>query len=300
MNTKICLKLLKIMNKELTIVFSSYQSQHLLIKILKKFYRKYKIIIIENSCDLKIKKSLEKKFKGVEVIIPKKNLGLAKSYNIGIKKTKTKFIFLNNPDMEIDDKSIKILLSLARKIGNFGIISPTYKNENIYKNYEIFSQKKERKSKIFRELDVCEVDQIDNNFLVKRETVKKNLFDEKFFLYFETIDFATNLRRKGKKLFVSKKIKFHHFGNSLKPKYSNLSKKTRSFHFNWSKFYYYKKNFNYFYALKKIFPNFIKAVKKSLIYLLKFDIRNFQLSILEILGIITSILSIESFYRPKN
>ena len=97
------------MNKELTIVFSSYQSQHLLVKILKQFYRKYKIIIIENSLDLKVKESLEKKFKGIEVVIPKKNLGLAKSYNLGIKKTKTKFIFLNNPDLEIDDKSIKIV-----------------------------------------------------------------------------------------------------------------------------------------------------------------------------------------------
>ena len=300
MNTKICLKSLKTMNKELTIVFSSYQSQHLLVKILKQFYRKYKIIIIENSLELNIKESLEKKFKGIEVVIPKKNLGLAKSYNLGIKKTKTKFIFLNNPDLEIDDKSIEKLLYLAKKIKKFGIISPTYKNENIYKNYEIFYPKKESKSKIFRDFNVCEVDQIDNNFLVKRETVKKNLFDEKYFLYFETIDFATNLRNKGKKLYISKKIKFHHFGNSLGPKYLNLIKKTRSFHFNWSKFYYYKKNFNYFYALKKIFPNFIKALKKSLISLLIFDLRNLQFSILEILGIISSILCIKSFYRPKN
>ena len=146
--------------------------------------------------------------------------------------------------------------------------------------------------------DSCSLDQRNiQNFNASNYRV------ENFFPYCpmtNAIDFATNLRRKGKKLFVSKKIKFHHFGNSLKPKYSNLSKKTRSFHFNWSKFYYYKKNFNYFYALKKIFPNFIKAIKKSLIYLLKFDTRNFQLSILEILGIITSIMNIKSFYRPKN
>ena len=90
------------MNKELTLVFSSYQSQHLLKKILAQFDNKYKIIIIENSLDFKIKKFLEKKFKSVEVIIPKKNLGLAKSYNLGIKKAKTKFVFLNNPDIDIN------------------------------------------------------------------------------------------------------------------------------------------------------------------------------------------------------
>ena len=72
------------MNKELTIVFSSYQSQHLLKKILYQFNKKYKIIIIENSLDIKIKKLFEKKYKNVEVIIPKENLGLAKSYNLGM------------------------------------------------------------------------------------------------------------------------------------------------------------------------------------------------------------------------
>ena len=77
------------MNKDLTIVFSSYQSQHLLVKLLKQFHRKYKILIIENSIDLNLKKDLEKKFYGVEVLIPKENLGLAKSYNLGIKKAKT-------------------------------------------------------------------------------------------------------------------------------------------------------------------------------------------------------------------
>ena len=51
------------MNKDLTLVFSSYQSKHLLQKILKRFQNKYKTIIIENSLDIKIKVFLEKKFK---------------------------------------------------------------------------------------------------------------------------------------------------------------------------------------------------------------------------------------------
>jgi GT2 family glycosyltransferase len=121
------------MNKELTIVFSSYQSQHLLIKLLKQLHKKYKILIIENSLDRKIKKNLEKKFSGIEVIIPNKNLGLAKSFNLGIKKSKTKFVFLNNPDIKIKNQAIKDLITVSKKIKNFGIISPTYKIQKIYK-----------------------------------------------------------------------------------------------------------------------------------------------------------------------
>ena len=130
------------MNKDLTIVFSSYQSHNLFKKILKKIHIKYKIIIVENSKDMNIKKKLEKKFKNVNVIIPNKNLGLAKSYNLGIKKAKTEYIFLNNPDIEIENKAIKNLIFCAKKIKNFGVISPTYRIEKNYKNYEINSKKK--------------------------------------------------------------------------------------------------------------------------------------------------------------
>ncbi len=104
---------------------------------------KYKTIIIENSLDTKIKLSLEKRFKNTEVIIPKENLGLAKSYNLGLKKAKTKFVFLNNPDMEITDNSIKNLLYCAQKIKKFGALSPCFMNEKMYKNYEIFKKKKQ-------------------------------------------------------------------------------------------------------------------------------------------------------------
>ena len=103
------------MNKDLTLVFSSYQSQHLLKKILSQFHNNYKIIIIENSQDLNVKLSLEKKFNNVEVIVPDENLGLAKSYNLGIKKAKTKYVFLNNPDMKITNQSVKNLILCAKK-----------------------------------------------------------------------------------------------------------------------------------------------------------------------------------------
>mgnify|MGYP001351233153 FL=1 len=289
------------MNKELTIVFSSYQSQHLLERLLKQLHKKFKIIIIENSLDVNVKTKLERNYKGVKVIIPKSNLGLAKSYKLAIDKSKTKFVFLNNPDIEITNRSIENLLTCAKKIKNFGIISPIYKVEKIYKNYENYSVKNRNNSKIFRKFDIEEVDYIDNNFLIKNNKINRNLFDENYFLYFETVDFATNLKKLGRKIYVAKKIKFHHLGSSsLSSKYNNLVKKTRSFHYNWGKFYYYKKNYNYFYGIKKIYPNFIKSIKKSIIFLLTLDFNNLKLSLLEILGILTAVSGIASFYRPKN
>ena len=164
-----------------------------------------------------------------------------------------------------------------------------------------FLQKKNNFSKILKRFNIIEVDSIDNNFLIDKKNLNNTLFDENFFLYFETIDFTKNLNKKQKKLLVAKKIKFHHHSSSsLPPAYNNLVKKTRAFHYNWSKFYYCKKNFSYLFALRKIFPNIVKSFKRLILSLFKLDLENFKISLIEILGIFTSIIGVKSFYRPKN
>lgn len=289
------------MNRDLTIVFSSFKSDSLIKKILFQLNNNYKILVIENSCDAKIKKNLEKKFKNVSVIIPEKNLGLAKSYNLGIKKAKTKYVFLNNPDIKINNRAIKDLIFCAKTIRYFGVISPVYKIEKNYVNYDISSFKDPFVSKKLKKFDILEVDSIDNNFLVNKKIVKDDLFDENFFLYFETVDFVKNLQKNGKKLFVAKNIKFHHLGSSSIPKnFSNLVDKTRAFHYNWSKFYYFRKNFGYINALVKTLPSIIKIFKNLIINLAILDTKNLKINIIELMGIFSGISCLNSFYRPKN
>ncbi len=288
------------MHKNITIVFSAYQSEFILKKILKKISSKYKIIIIENSLDKKIKLELEKKFKNIEVLIPKKNLGLAKSYNLGIKKSKTKYVFLNNPDHSFNNETIKKLFECAEKTKDFGIIAPTYKNEKIFKNYEIYENRLKLNHGIYKKFGMIEVDIIDNCFFVKKQNIKNIFFDENFFLYFETFDFCKNLKRNNKKLFVCNKIKFYHpGGKSSNARYQNIVSLTRAFHYNWSKFYFFKKNFSFFTALRKIFPNIIKAVKKIFISIFKFNKPGITEGLIELYGIVISVCSLRSFYRPK-
>ncbi len=286
------------MNKDLTIVFNSYFSSKNLYRILQDL-KKYKIIIIENSLDKKLKKDLEKKYKNVKVVLPYKNLGLAKGYNLGIKYAKTKYVFLNNPDIEISNYSINQLLFYAKKIKKFSIIAPIYDNEKIFKNY--YGERNiESKNSFFFKNKIKSVSWIDNNFLIDKNKIKNNLFDEKYFLYFENIDFCLNLKRKYDNLFIIKKIKFKHYGSmSTDSKYKNVVLSTRAWHYNWSKFYYYRKNFTYIYALTKILPNLIKAIKKILINLIKFNQFNIYLAFLELYGIMSSILCLKSFYRPR-
>ena len=101
-------------------------------------------------------------------------------------------------------------------------------------------------------------------------------------------------------MYIIDNIKFEHLGGASHEKNFNYEAAlSRNWHYNWSKFYYYRKNFNYVYALKKILPNLIQAIKKVLINAVKFNKFYTYLSLIEIYGIISSVLCLKSFYRPK-
>ena len=154
------------MKNLVTIVFNAYYSDEALKKILKKL-KNFKIIVIDNSLQINTKKKFENKYKNVRVILPKKNLGLSKGYNLGIKESKTKYVFLNNPDIDIAPKQIISLLKYAKKIKKFGILSPVYDDENCFKNY-----RNENNVKI--QNDYIEAKWIDNNFLLDKTKIKKD------------------------------------------------------------------------------------------------------------------------------
>ena len=155
--------------KDLTIVFNAFYSKKSLLKVLINL-KKFKVIVVENSLDKKIKKELEKKYPNVKVIIPKENLGLARGYNLAIKSSKTQYVYLNNPDIKISSKSITKLMMCAKEIENFGVISPIYDDETIHKNYGNYEIQL-RDSNFLLKNKISEVNRIDNNFLINK---KKN------------------------------------------------------------------------------------------------------------------------------
>ena len=284
----------------LTLIFGAYFSHKHIYRICKKTSKKFKIIVIENSLDRKFKQEIEKKYKNTSVIIPDGNVGLAKSYNIGIKKSKTKYVYLNCPDMSISNKSLEDLIECAEKLDNFCVLAPNYENTTYFNNYV----GKDFELKIFpkkiQKYKLKKVDFIDNSFFMLTKKAKKYLFDEKYFLYSENLDFCLKLKKNSENNYISEKIRFKHYvSDSVDKKYGLVSELTRAWHYNWSKFYYYKKNFSYLFALRKILPNIIKAIKKIIINIFLFDKKNLIIGVTELNGILCSILCLKSFYRAK-
>ena len=59
------------MNKLLTVVMPAYRSNKLVLLHLKSLHKKYKVIIIENSYDVSLKRKIENKYKNVDVLLKK-------------------------------------------------------------------------------------------------------------------------------------------------------------------------------------------------------------------------------------
>jgi len=286
-----------------TIVFLSFHSEIHIRRLVSNISRDYPIIVIENSLNVQLKKELEEKYENVKVIIPARNIGFCSGYNLGIKESKTDYVFLNPSDVDLSNQCLANLEECVLKIKDFTILAPSYDDEKIHKNYEIWNEKKldlNLNGEIFKKYKIKEVDFIDNDFIVNKKQIENlKIFDENIFLYFDTMDLCRRLRNLNKKIYVCKKIKFTHFGGqSHHPKFSYQASLNRNWHYNWSKFYYFKKHFGYFHALRKIFPNFIKSIACMVFCKIKQNQKGYALCKAEFLGIMSSVFNKPSSYRP--
>ena len=119
-------------------------------------------------------------------------------------------------------------------------------------------------------------------------------------MYFETIDLCKKLEKLKHKMSIIRGLKFEHLGtSSSNKKFNNEILVNRNWHFSWSKFYFYKKNNNYFYALRKISPNIFRSLIRYFYSRVVFDTKEAKLNGAILSGIFNAILLRKSFYRPN-
>ena len=292
----------------LSIVIVSYKSDHLIEKIISSCPSEFEIIIIENSVNKELKIKLENKYSNVKVILPKKNLGYGSAINLGLGISKNNYVFCLSPDVEIDKKCFQEILDILKKFDNFTILAPTYLNESIHKNYiisEIFKKENDNKVEKYILKPVSEID--GAAFIINKSNLESTkIMDENFFLYFESTDMCMNLIKQGKKIFVTDNLKFIHLGtSSSNPSIKKEINFNRNWHYAWSKFYLFRKHYNYFYALKKTLKNFFHSLKWFLICKIKYKYSNQKKDKIDqdlhkavLMGLINSYLLRKSSYRP--
>ena len=285
----------------ISVVIISYKSDHLLENIITSIPNHFEIIIIENSLNTKTKNDLENKFSNTKVIIPETNLGYAGGVNLGIKKSKYNFTLVLVADVDV---SLKMLLNMEKCVKNFdqfALVAPVYENPTIHKNFKIFDKSIINKIQV-KNFKLTEVDEIDGAcFLVNKNEFKDHeILDDNFFLYFESTDLCHRLKLKKKKMYIVEDLKFMHIGlASSEEKYAFEILVNRNWHYCWSKFYFFKKNYSYLYALRKLSPNLLKSLIAYFKSKITLDSKNARLNKANISGILNAILLKKSSYRPN-
>ena len=129
----------------------------------------------------------------------------------------------------------------------------------------------------------------------------REIFDKNFFLYFEEFDLCKFIKKTGGKIYTSNKLKIHHLGfkSSLnEDEIENLkTMNIKDWHFMWSSFYFYKKNYNFFYALFKLSGKLIKSFVKMIYFSVTFQKDNKNKYLYRFLGLFNSMIGNPSNYR---
>jgi GT2 family glycosyltransferase len=214
---------------ELSIIILNYNTSDLLDKCLASIYKNapsynYEIIVVDNCSDDNSLKMLKKKYKEVVLLQNKVNLGYSKGNNLGIKKSKGKYVLLLNSDTEIIGDALDVMVKCLIDNTNVGILGCKLINSDLtsQKSAGVFYTPMNLLFMLFggQKLGFLKtspdsyrfVDWVSGAcFLVKREVFNKiGLLDEFLFMYMEEVEFCYRAKKQGfLTAFTNKAVVFH-------------------------------------------------------------------------------------------
>ena len=119
-----------------SIIILNYNAGNLLLEcvesVLKTDYEKFEIIIVDNDSKDDSVDRCKEKFRDVQIIENKKNLGYCEGNNVGIRNAKGEFIAILNPDTVVDSNWLKELIKGYEIFGD-GMYQPRFLTTNNHK-----------------------------------------------------------------------------------------------------------------------------------------------------------------------
>ena len=91
------------------IIVTFLTNKKTLLNCLNSIDQRIQVLVIENSPKFKEKQFFTNKFKNFRIFCTGKNLGYGGGNNFGLKKTKTDYAIILNPDTILDKFFLKIL-----------------------------------------------------------------------------------------------------------------------------------------------------------------------------------------------
>jgi GT2 family glycosyltransferase len=196
-------------------------------------------VVVDNASTDGSKKLIKKRYPDTKIIENKENLGFAGGNNVGLKwglKDDFDFILLLNNDTLVDSNILIELIKVVKKNNQIGLVSPKiYFAPGFEFHKKRYSQKDRGKvvwygggsidwnNVLTKHLSVDQVDKKKDGkikevdfatgccMLINSDVLKKvGLFDEKYFLYWEDVDFSYRAYKKGFKIYYAPKALVWH------------------------------------------------------------------------------------------
>jgi GT2 family glycosyltransferase len=230
--------------KKITIVVLHYINQKLTsncLESIKKLNTKDLIlqIIVVNNNPKENLKDLKRKFKRFIFLDTGENLGFAEGNNVGIRKALdwgADYVFIVNNDTILDKNLVVQIFKVASLNNQIGIVAPKIYFAPGYEYHKMRYKESER-GKVFwytgglidwgniltshRGVDEVDKGQYDKQretdftsgcaMFVRQKVFKKiGLFDKRYFLYLEDVDFCQRARRTGFKVIYTPRARLWH------------------------------------------------------------------------------------------
>ena len=267
-------------HSNISFIITTFKSENIIEKLLSNLPKDSEKIICENSENFFLKKKLESTFSNLKCFV-NKNIGYGAANNIGFKNAKNEYIFILNPDVNLNIEKLNEILEILEKEKDFAVAAPYETSEfKKYKNSEIIVQRDEVKGFAM---------------IINRKTLDELYFDENIFLYLEEIDFCKRVKKLGKKI-INIKVFLDHSGGGSHGNFNEEMELSRNWHWMWSQFYYSKKYKGYFLSFIIFIPQLILNFLK---YFLSFSNFKKKKNKFRFLGLLNSILLNKSFHRPN-
>jgi len=291
---------MSISRQNLTVIIVTFKSDMVIQNCINSINKDIKILIIDNSNNQNFKNKIEKEYKNVSCILSEKNIGMGPANNLGIKNIKTDYALILNPDVILEPGAINEIIEASKKIDSFCIIAPLEKNKD-YPNYKL-DKKINIKSDQEKPFRVKSVDGYAMLLNLKRINLLNDFqyFDENFFMYLENDDLCKRLVENSEKIYVVPKSKINHLGGkAVDQTFEYEIELSRNWHWIWSKFYFNKKHFGFFWALLNSLPSFFSSILKLFFYFIVFNKRKKNIYLKRIQGFWNALLGKPSSYRPN-
>jgi len=296
---------------KLTIIVVTYKTDMQILKnCINSIDESVKIKIIENSDK---KDSVSSSFvenNRLSINCTGKNLGYGGGNNYGFNLVETDYVMVANPDIVFHKTFFKNINKYLDQDLDFTIIGSSYENEEFFSSSGLFKENEKKKyekniisksEKPFKSL--TKVDWVTGCMMLinLKKFDSKKIFDELFFLYFEEFDLCKNIELQNENTFCAEDLLIKHLGFKgsfgANPELKLEAEKLREWHWMWSTFYFYKKNYGYFYATKKTVGKFLRSFFKFIFYSIILNDKMKNKYKCRFFGLLNSMIGRKSWYR---